>query len=197
MSGGGDAGSPIERFLELFEKAKKSEPHDATAVALATADPSGQPSVRMVLLKGVDDRGFVFYTNYGSRKARELTANPRGALCCYWPELKQQARIEGAVERLPDEESDAYFASRPRGSRLAALASRQSEPLESHTALMSRYLKLQLEYGTGPIPRPDYWGGFLLRPERIEFWSDRLYRLHDRVLWIRSEDGWKKSLLNP
>jgi pyridoxamine 5'-phosphate oxidase len=197
MSGGKDSSDPIARFVKLFEKARKNEPHDATAVALATADPSGRPSERMELLKTVDERGFVFFTNYGSRKARELTANPHAALCAFWPEAQQQARIEGPVERLPDDESDAYFQSRPRGSRLAALASRQSQPLESHTALMSRYLKLQLEYGTGPIPRPDFWGGFLLRPERIEFWSNRFHRLHDRALWTRGDDGWVKTLLNP
>ncbi len=190
---------PIERFIQQFERAQRDEPFDATAVALATATASGHPSVRLVLLKGVDERGFAFYTNYGSRKARELDSNPCASLVAYWPTAKQQVRVEGRAERLSAEESDAYFASRPRGSQLAALASRQSAPLESRAALMSRYLKLQWQHGEDEIPRPDFWGGYRLVPERIEFWSDRAYRLHDRVAYVRdSESGeWRKTRLYP
>ncbi len=188
---------PIARFVELFERAKRDEPFDATSIALATSTSSGHPSVRIVLLKKIDERGFCFFTNYGSRKARELEANPRAAFTAYWPAAKQQARVEGEVERLSAEESDGYFATRPRGSQLAALASRQSEPLSSHAALMSRYLKLQLEHTGSEIERPDFWGGYLLRPERIEFWSDRKYRMHDRVAYVRDENGWNETQLYP
>lgn len=197
MAGADDKRDPIARFAKLFERAKRDEPFDATAIALATATPSGQPSVRIVLLKKVDERGFSFFTNYGSRKARELEANPRAAFSCYWPASQLQTRVEGAVERLPPEESDAYFATRPRGSQLAALVSRQSEPLESHAALMKRYLKLQYQHGEDDIARPDFWGGYLLTPERIEFWSNRQYRLHDRLAYVRDGDGWTEMRLYP
>ena len=197
MARGSD--DPIARFIEQFESAQRHEPFDATAVALATATGSGQPSVRMVLLKGVDERGFVFYTNYGSRKARELDSNPRASLVAFWPQAQNQVRVEGRVDRLSEEESDAYFASRPRGSQLAALASKQSEPLESRSALMSRYLKLQWQHGEDQIPRPAFWGGYRLVPERIEFWSNRTYRLHDRIAYERDAEGgaWRKTRLHP
>lgn len=190
---------PIERFSKLLERAQREEPFDATAVSLATATSSGQPSVRVVLLKKVDERGFSFFTNYGSRKARELDANPHAAFVSYWPTAQQQARVEGRVERLPTDESDAYFATRPRGSQLAAWASRQSEPLASRRALMSRYLQLQWRHGEDDIPRPDFWGGYLLIPDRIEFWSNRSNRLHDRVAYLRAaeNDGWEEIRLYP
>ncbi len=197
MAGRDSSHDPIAEFVEQFERARRDEPFDATAAALATATPSGQPSVRMVLIKRVDQRGFAFYTNYGSRKARELDANPRAALVCYWPASERQARVEGRVERLPAEESDAYFASRPRGSQLAAWASRQSEPLESHRVLLSRYLKLQWQHGEDDIPRPEFWGGYLLVPDRIEFWTNRPHRLHDRVAYLRQGDAWEKTRLYP
>lgn len=199
MAAGARTDDPIERFSKLFERAQRDEPFDATAIALATSTASGQPSARVVLLKKVDERGFAFFTNYGSRKARELDANPRAAFVAYWPSAQQQARVEGRVERLSDEESDSYFATRPRGSQLAAWASRQSEPLESRRALMSRYLKLQWEHGEDEIPRPDFWGGYLLVPDRMEFWANRSYRLHDRVAYVRAADGsgWEKTRLYP
>lgn len=199
MAADDSSNDPIARFSKLFERAKRDEPFDATAVALATATPSGQPSVRMVLLKEADERGFSFYTNYGSRKARELDSNPRAALVAYWPSGQQQVRVEGRIEKLSAEESDAYFASRPRGSQLAAWASRQSEPLESRRELLSSYLKVQWKYGQDDVPRPDFWGGYRLVPDRIEFWSSRTYRLHDRIAYVRDADGegWEKIRLYP
>ncbi len=197
MAGSHRSDDPIALFAEQFERARREEPFDATAIALATATPTGQPSVRTVLLKNVDERGFSFYTNYGSRKARELDANPRAAFVSYWPSTGRQARVEGRVERLSAEESDAYFATRPRGSQLAAWASRQSEPLGSHRELMGRYLKLQWEHGEDEIPRPEFWGGYLLVPDRIEFWTNRAYRLHERVAYLRNDDAWDKLLLYP
>lgn len=194
MAGGPD---PVALFAKSFERAKRSEPHDATSAALATSDPAGRPAVRMVLLKGFDPRGFVFYTNYGSRKARELEANPRGALCFYWPTIDEQVRVEGIVERVSPEESDAYFASRGRASQLGAWASRQSEPLASRSRLVGRFLRLQARYPTGDVPRPPFWGGFRLAPETIEFWRSRLHRLHDRVLYTRTDDGWSRQRLYP
>lgn len=193
----GSSSDPIAEFEELFERAKREEAHDATAMTLATVDAAGRPSARMVLLKQVDERGFVFFTNYGSRKARELTANPRAALCIYWPTLAKQVRVEGRVERLPVAESDAYFASRSRHSRLGAWASRQSEPLESRKVLVARYLELQAKYAIGEVPRPYFWGGFRLEPDRIEIWHNQLHRLHDRILYERLEEGWRRSRLYP
>lgn len=188
---------PIAEFQRWFERARRDEPHDATAAALATADGDGRPGVRMVLVKGVDAQGFRIFTNYESRKGRDLARNPQAALCFHWPRLGRQVRVEGPVERLPEAESDAYFASRPRGSRLGAWASRQSSPLPSRFALLREYARLKLVYAGRPIPRPPYWGGYLLRPERIEFWRDEQYRLHDRRLFVRRGDGWRMERLNP
>ena len=188
---------PIARFLKTYERAKKKDPGDHTRVALATADEFGQPSVRMVLLRGVDDRGFVFFTNYGSRKAVELEANPRAALCFYWESIKEQVRVEGTVERAGSDESDTYFASRERGSQLAAWASKQSSPLESRTKLLAEYVKAKARFAGREVPRPDFWGGFRLRPQRIEFWSNQAHRLHDRVAYVREGDGWVKERLYP
>ncbi len=187
---------PIAEFEKLFERARRDESHDPTAMALATTDGAGRPSARMVLLKHVDDRGFVFYTNYGSRKARELEANPRAALCIHWPTLAKQVRVEGLVERLPPGESDAYFATRSRHSQLGAWASRQSEPLESRGKLTGRYLRLQAKF-PGEVPRPDFWGGYRLKPDRIEIWHNQLHRLHDRFLYERQGEGWRRSRLYP
>ncbi len=188
---------PVARFLKIYERAKKKDPGDHTRVALATADEDGLPSVRMVLLRGVDDRGFVFFTNYGSRKARELVANPQAALCFYWESIKEQIRVEGTVERAGGDESDAYFASRERPSQLAAWASKQSSPLESRTRLLAEYLKVKARFAGREVPRPDFWGGFRLRPERIEFWSNQPHRMHDRVAFVREGDGWAKERLYP
>lgn len=188
---------PIALFLKTYERAKKKDPGDYTRVALATADADGRPSVRMVLLRGVDARGFVFYTNYGSRKAVELEANPHASLCFYWECIKEQVRVEGVVERATDEEADAYFASRTRGSQLAAWASKQSAPLASRTQLVASYLKLRAQYAGRPIPRPEFWGGFRIRPDRMEFWSSKAHRMHDRVAYLRHGDGWTIERLYP
>jgi pyridoxamine 5'-phosphate oxidase len=188
---------PFARFADAFARARTTEPHDPTAMSLATATPDGAPSVRMVLLKGVDARGFVFYTNRDSRKGVELGANPRAALCLYWPALGEQVRVEGTVERTSDEESDAYFASRPRDSQLGAWASRQSRPLAAHALLRERFDDLQADYQDRDVPRPRWWGGYRVVPDRIEFWKSAAHRLHLRELYTREGDGWRMELLNP
>jgi pyridoxamine 5'-phosphate oxidase len=187
---------PIERFRELFARAAATEPSDHTAVALATADATGAPSVRMVLLKGVDHRGFVFFTNYGSRKARDLDANPRAALCFHWPALGVQVRVEGRVTRVPAAESDAYFTTRPRESQVAAWASDQSAPLPSRRALLARWARTEGRLPT-PAPRPEFWGGYRIVPARIEFWRSEPHRLHRRTLYVRTARSWRRGLLYP
>jgi len=188
---------PIERFRELFEEASRDAPFDPTAVTLATADASGRPSARMVLLKGFDADGFRFFTNYESRKGQELEANPRAALCVYWPWTDRQVRVEGAIERLDAAASDAYFATRPRGSQLGAWASRQSRELDSRFALLRRVVRTEAKFLGRSVERPQHWGGFLLRPERIEFWSARRSRLHERDEFRREGDGWTCRRLQP
>ena len=188
---------PIAEFRALFDKAARSEPGDATACNLATADAEGRPANRMVLLKGVDERGFVFFTNYGSRKAADLTVNPRAALCFHWHSLGRQVRVEGTVERLPDDESDAYFASRPRASRIAAWASKQSQPLTSRAELVARVARIEARFLGREVPRPEFWGGFLLRPHRIEIWHSQLHRLHDRFVYRHGDTGWTRARLYP
>jgi len=188
---------PIAEFRELYEEAREKVPHDPDAMALATATPEGRPSVRMVLFKRVDREGFVFYTNYGSRKARELEENPRAALCVYWPELGRQIRVEGPVHRVPDEESNAYFASRSRGSRIGAWASRQSEPLPDRGTLLARVARYTAKFAGRSVPRPEFWGGYRVVPERIEFWDHRRHRLHDRRRYDRDCEGWVETLIYP
>lgn len=188
--------NPVTEFLNAIERAR-SHQVDPAPVALATADPQGRPSVRMVLLRGADERGFVFYTNYNSRKGRELTGNPRAALCFHWATLDEQIRIEGTVERLPPEESDAYFSSRPRGSQLGAWASDQSAVLPSREALEQRYREIERRFEGDAVPRPPFWGGFRLKPDRIEFWYGRPDRLHDRVVYVRDGDAWRIERLYP
>jgi pyridoxamine 5'-phosphate oxidase len=165
-------------------------------MTLATADERGRPSARLVLLKGADERGFVFFTNRESRKARELEANPFAALCIHWPASHQQVRVEGRVERAGDDESDAYFASRPREAQLGAWASEQSAPLASREALEARVRELGARY-PGAVPRPPHWGGYRVVPDRIELWFEGPARLHDRFLYVREGDGWTMTRLNP
>jgi pyridoxamine 5'-phosphate oxidase len=190
---------PIALFESWLAEARQGEPNDPEAVCLATATPDGRPSARMVLLKGVDARGFVFYTNLESRKASELAANPQAALCFHWKSLARSVRVEGPVERVSAAEADAYFASRPRGSRIGAWASAQSRPLEGRWALEKRVAECTLRFGLGEIPRPPFWSGFRVLPVRIEFWRNMPFRLHERRLFHRDgEDGaWRLELLYP
>jgi pyridoxamine 5'-phosphate oxidase len=190
------ADDPIARFQELFERARPTEP-DVTAMALATADATGAPSVRMVLLKSADPSGFVFFTNYGSRKAGELASNPRAALCFYWPSIGAQVRVEGAVEGVTAEESDAYFATRPRQSQLGAWASAQSTPLESPAALRASFDRVSKQFEGRTVTRPDHWGGYRVRPGRIELWTAGDFRLHDRVVYTWNGEGWTVERLQP
>ena len=188
--------NPITEFLSAVERAG-ARGVDTAPVALATADASGRPSVRMVLLRGADEHGFVFHTNYTSRKARDLTENPHAAICVHWPAIEEQIRIEGTVEHLDDRASDDYFASRPRGSQIGAWASRQSDTLDSRETLEEAYRAVEQRFHGGPVPRPPFWGGFRLIPERIEFWFGRADRLHDRLLYLREGDQWRVERLYP
>jgi pyridoxamine 5'-phosphate oxidase len=194
-----DAGEPFALFAAWFEEAKAKEINDPNAMALATADETGLPNVRMVLLKDFSADGFVFYTNYESAKGRELLASRKAALCFHWKSLRRQVRVRGGVEPVGDEEADAYFATRPRGSRIGAWASRQSRPLESRFALEKAVAIYAAQYAIGEIPRPPHWSGFLLRPVEIEFWHDRPFRLHDRIVFRRETAGeaWGKTRLYP
>jgi pyridoxamine 5'-phosphate oxidase len=188
---------PIALFHHWLKEAEAGEPSDANAMALATADASGAPSVRMVLLKGADASGFVFYTNLESRKGGELTANPRAALCFHWKSLRRQVRVEGAIAPVSDGEADEYFASRHRQSQIGAWASQQSRPLVGMFELERRVAQYAAKYGFGKVPRPPYWSGFRLTPGRIEFWRERPFRLHERLVYLRGEGGWRTERLYP
>jgi pyridoxamine 5'-phosphate oxidase len=189
---------PLHLFDEWLAEARLTEPNDPEAMAVATVDPDGQPSVRMVLLKRRDERGFTFHTNGESRKGEELSAHPRAALMFHWKTLRRQVRVEGPAERVSDEEADAYFATRSRGSRLSAWASDQSRPLPSREVFEARYAEADQRFEGAEVTRPAYWTGFRVFPEKIEFWSDREFRMHERRLFVRRpEGGWSEGLLFP
>jgi pyridoxamine 5'-phosphate oxidase len=194
-----DFGQPFETFSEWLEEAKASEINDPTGMALATTTPDGRPSLRMVLLKGWDERGFVFYTNLDSRKGGELSQNANVALLFHWKSLRRQIRIEGAVSPVSKEEADEYFASRPRGSRIGAWASKQSIPMEGRFEFEAEIAKYTTKFGVGDIPRPENWSGFRVKPEAFEFWRDRKFRLHERLQYDLSdaENHWKLTELYP
>ena len=192
-----DAAEPWELFRGWMTEATASEPNDPTAMALATVDADGLPNVRMVLLKGADEDGFVVYTNRDSNKGCELAANPQAALVFHWKSLRRQVRARGAVTAVSDAEADAYFASRPRDSRIGAWASQQSRPLESRFAFEKAIAVHAARYALGEVPRPPYWTGYRICPVSIEFWHDRPFRLHDRVVFTKAEGGWTKTRLYP
>jgi pyridoxamine 5'-phosphate oxidase len=188
---------PLSLFEEWFAAARRTETDDPTAMALATASPDGRPSVRMVLLKSFDPRGFVFYTNCTSPKADDLRANPRAGLCLHWSKLERQVRIDGAVEAVTDAEADAYFASRPRLSQIGAWASRQSQPMKDRFELEQAVALTTLRFNIGAVPRPPFWSGFRVVPQRIEFWHQRPFRHHDRQVFIRQGTSWQHDWLFP
>jgi pyridoxamine 5'-phosphate oxidase len=187
---------PIAEYIRAAARAEQRGVDTAPA-ALATADAGGRPAVRIVLIRHVDERGFVFHTNYNSRKGTELSGNPYAALCIHWPSLEEQIRIEGRVERIPAAESDAYFTSRPRGSQIGAWASEQSADLPSRATLEARTREIEERFLGRTVPRPPHWGGFRVIPDRMEFWYGRPDRLHDRMLYLKTGDSWATSRLYP
>lgn len=191
--------APLELFERWFKEAKAKEPNDPNGMALATADAAGFPDVRMVLLKGFDEAGFVFYSNAESAKGRQLEANPRAAFVMHWKSLRRQVRVRGLIEKVSDADADAYFQSRDRGARLGAWASLQSRPLQGRMTLEKRIAEYTTKYGLGEVPRPEYWRGYRVVPLAIEFWRDRPFRLHDRLVFTREATGqaWSKSRLYP
>ena len=192
-----EAKEPFALFSQWLDEAEKSEPNDPNGLALSTVDESGLPNVRMVLLKGHDARGFVFYTNFESAKGREILASRKAAMLFHWKSLRRQIRIRGDIEIVSNAEADEYYASRPRLSRIGAWASQQSRPLESKFALEKAVAEVTVKYPVGDIPRPPHWSGFRVKPVEIEFWKDGAFRLHDRIKFVRDGDGWTKSRLYP
>ncbi|CAN5364136.1 pyridoxamine 5'-phosphate oxidase [soil metagenome] len=197
LSEGSVSTDPFEQFQDWMNAALEAEMKEPTAMTLSTVATDGRPSSRVVLLKGFDAEGFVFFTNYNSRKGRELTGNPYAAINFFWPELERQINVSGRTSKVSDEESDEYFNSRPFTSRVGAWASHQSETIESKTVIMTRAAKLMLKYATGHVPRPPHWGGFRLEPDRIEFWQGRPSRLHDRICYELRDNFWQISRLSP
>lgn len=190
--------NPFDLFARWFEDAQSSEPNDPNAMNLATVDSRGRPTNRMVLLNGLDDRGFIFYTNAQSRKGDAIAHTPFGALCFHWKSLRKQVRIEGAIEEVSDAEADAYYNSRPRGSRIGAWASQQSRELAQFSDLEDAVAKYEKQFeGREDIPRPPYWKGFRVLPDRIEFWINGEFRLHRRYIYEPNKDGWRNFMINP
>jgi pyridoxamine 5'-phosphate oxidase len=192
-----EAAEPFRLFSEWLTDAEQSEINDPNAVAVATVDPDGLPDVRMVLLKGFDEDGFVFYTNFESAKGKQILSSMKAAMVFHWKSLRRQVRLRGPVEVVSDAEADAYYASRPRGSRIGAWASKQSRPLESRFALEKAVAEVTARHAIGEIPRPPHWSGFRIRPQQMEFWHDRPFRLHDRVRFDRAGEAWEKTRLYP
>jgi len=188
---------PLQRFSEWFAQAQAAVKVDPNAMVVSSVGAQGRPSSRVVLLKGFDAQGFVFYTNLESRKGHELSEQKAAALCFHWKELERQVRIEGTVEPVTDAEADAYFATRPRESQLGAWASKQSQPLPSRDELESRVREFQQRFEGQPVPRPPHWSGFRVVPDRLEFWTNRTSRLHERECYVRSDSGWTRGLLYP
>lgn len=192
-----DRADPVALFTDWMAEARKTEPNDSNAMALATVDATGMPDCRMVLLKGVDNRGFAFYSNAESAKGVELAGQPRAALLFHWKSLRRQVRVRGAIQPVSTEEADAYFASRARESRIGAWASDQSRPIDSRAALEARVAEAEARFEGQDPPRPEHWIGWRVIPDSIEFWRDRAFRLHDRMLFAREGDGWTKTRLQP
>lgn len=188
---------PIDQFMIWFEQAMSADLLDANAMTLSTATKEGKPSSRIVLLKGVDEQGFRFYTNYASRKGKELKENPSAALCFFWSILERQVRVEGKVQKLSREESELYFHRRPRLSQIGAWASRQSTEVQSRDELEEKFNDISQRYKNREIPLPDFWGGYLVKPRRVEFWQGRKGRMHDRICYKKAENTWKKTRLSP
>ena len=188
---------PLAFFDRWFTDAARAEVRDANAMTLATADAAGAPSARIVLLKGVDERGFVFYTDYRSRKAAELEANPRAALLFYWPEVERQVRVTGPASRVPRPEAEQYFATRPRGSRISAWASEQSHVIPARSTLDAAVTEVEKRFANANVPAPPHWGGYRVMPDAVEFWQGRSNRLHDRLRYVKDEAGWRVERLAP
>ena len=192
-----DSDEPVALFNKWLKLAEEKERVNPNAVAVATANADGKPSVRMLLLKGVDERGFVFYTNSESHKGEELAINPRASLCFYWKSMGREVRVDGPVEKISNEEADAYFKSRARGSQIGAWASKQSRPLESRFELEKRIAKYTVKFHIGKVPRPEFWEGYRVKHERVEFWAEKNFRLHNRFVYTRTDQGWQTERLYP